>query len=144
MCCFEPSRRFLKGGPPVGSLSRTVMKSSATDSVSISVHRGTTPLPALYGPEAVTKAGETSFDVLVLDKGLPLLDGIEVYKRIKETQANLIAAIITGAAGEIDSKTLRDLRRQPGVVSMEKPFDEVRLVHLLQDLCSAERRGNNQ
>ncbi|MFH1117295.1 MAG: response regulator [Pseudomonadota bacterium] len=99
---------------------------------------------AQYGPEALTKAMEKNFDVLVLDMGLPLLDGIEVYKRIKEMQPNLIAAIITGAAGEIDSGTLRALRRQPGVVSMEKPFDEARLLHLLQDLCSAERRANNK
>ncbi len=134
----------LEGGPPCRILVADRDEEFCNRLGQYLSSQGYHTVTALYGPEAVTKAGETSFDVLVLDKGLPLLDGIEVYKRIKETQANLIAAIITGAAGEIDSKTLRDLRRQPGVVSMEKPFDEVRLVHLLQDLCSAERRGNNQ
>lgn len=90
---------------------------------------------ALYGPEALAKAGEVDFDVVILDIGLPLLDGVTVHSKIKTLLPDLTASIITGSAVEMNSKTVRDLKRQRGIVSMKKPFDEATLYDLLQHLC---------
>jgi CheY-like chemotaxis protein len=141
---FRTVDTVLAGGPPCSILVADRDEEFCSRLGHYLSAQGYHTVTALYGPEAVTKAGATSFDVLVLDRGLPLLDGIAVYNRIKEMQPNIIAAIITGNANEIDSKTMRELRRQPGVVSMKKPFDEAQLVHLLQDLCLAERHGDNE
>ncbi len=141
---FRTIETVLEGGPPCNILVADRDEEFCNRLSDYLNAQGYHTVTALYGPEAVTKACETSFNVLVLDKGLPLLDGIEVYHQIKKMQPNLIAAIITGHANEIDSKTLRELRRQPGVVSMKKPFDEAQLVYLLQDLCLTERHGDNQ
>ena len=93
---------------------------------------------ALYGPEAVAKASEVDFDVIILDIGLPLLDGIAAHHKIKVLLPHLTASIITGSAKEMDSGTVRELKRQRGIVSMKKPFDEAELFDLLQHLCLIE------
>jgi two-component system response regulator HydG len=106
----------------------------------LSAH-GYDAVAALFGPEAITKAVESDFDVLVLDHGLPLLDGIEVYRKIKSLQPN-ITAVITGNVREMNSKTFKDFKRQSGIVSVKKPIDENQLIDLLQQLCMIEH-GNN-
>ncbi|MDQ7781470.1 MAG: response regulator [Desulfomonilaceae bacterium] len=138
---FRTVETVLEGGPPCNVLVADRDEEFCNRLGQCLRAHGYQAVTAVYGPEAVTKAGEASFDVLVLDKGLPLLDGLEVYDRIKKMQPNLVAAIITGNAHEMDSRTLRDLRRKPGVVTMKKPFDETELIHLLQDLCFTERQG---
>lgn len=141
---FRTVEAVLHGGPPCSILVADRDEEFCNRLGDYLNARGYHAVTAMLGPEAVTRACETTFDVLVLDKGLPIMDGMAVYNRIKELQPNLIAAIITGNANEIDSRTMRDLRRKPGLVSMKKPFDEAQLVHLLQDICLAERHGDNE
>ncbi len=50
------------------------------------------------GKEAIDKCISQSYDVVLLDLNLPDIDGIEVLKRLKEIDENILVIIITGYA----------------------------------------------
>ncbi len=58
--------------------------------------KGQTVISAHDGREALLKAREHAFNVLLLDINLPVVDSLEVYRRIKRKQPNLFATIIMG------------------------------------------------
>ena len=56
-------------------------------------HRVTT---AGSGPEALEKAREESFDAVLLDLAMPVMDGIETLKRLREGNPKLQVILLTG------------------------------------------------
>ena len=95
---------------------------------------------ACYGPEALSRADENEFDLVILDVGLPLLDGVEVYRWIRERQPNMLSAVIIGSEAELSSDTARELLENSGVIGMKKPLDPCRLTETIRDICSSQRR----
>jgi DNA-binding response OmpR family regulator len=57
---------------------------------------------AQTGAEAVRAARQDPFDLVLLDLGLPDLDGIEVCRQLRGTLPNAVVVILTARDGEID------------------------------------------
>lgn len=54
------------------------------------------------GHAAVAEAGRRTLDLVLLDVGLPDLDGVEVCRRIRAAQPQTIIVILTARTGEMD------------------------------------------
>lgn len=105
--------------------------------------RGHKVVVAHDGQDAVTKAAQQDFDALVLDIKLPVLDGMQVYHRVRTIQPNIFAVVITGFSDEIDLNTQQLLRRESGLMSLTKPLDTARLLDLLETIFAAKRPGGH-
>ncbi len=71
--------------------------------VSALTEAGHDPVTVHEGEAALRKATETSFDLIVLDVGLPGIDGFEVLKRLR-TQHNLTRVLMLTARGELNDR----------------------------------------
>jgi DNA-binding response OmpR family regulator len=54
------------------------------------------------GPTAVTRAGEGEVDLMVLDLGLPGMDGLEVCRRVRAWKPDLPVLMLTARTDEVD------------------------------------------
>jgi CheY-like chemotaxis protein len=88
------------------------------------------------GEEAVRAAGELQPDAVVLDIGLPKLDGYEVARRIRAEgwAANVVLVALTGFGQESDRRQARDAGFDCHLV---KPVDPRELLRTLATLCAA-------
>ncbi|PKW15425.1 response regulator transcription factor [Saccharopolyspora spinosa] len=87
------------------------------------------------GRDALEQAGDREFDLVLLDLGLPDLDGVEVCRRLREAQAQCVQVILTARHEEMDV-----------VVGLEAGADDyltkpVRLGELLARIRAHLRRG---
>jgi len=55
---------------------------------------------ASNGPEAITKVKKSSFDIIFMDIKMPLMDGVETYKRIKKINPEVKVIMMTAYAVE--------------------------------------------
>ncbi|MBU0479463.1 MAG: response regulator [Proteobacteria bacterium] len=60
--------------------------------------KGFLPVAVQTGRDGVKIAGETEFDVALIDLKLPDMDGFEVFKALRQVQPELICIFITGYA----------------------------------------------
>ncbi len=85
------------------------------------------------GEEALKKASEQSFNILLLDMKLPLLNGLEVYRGIKQMNPNVVAIIISAYA-----KDMFDLIEQAldenAHTFLRKPLDMDKLINILNEV----------
>ena len=54
------------------------------------------------GPAALERALQGSFDLLILDLGLPGMDGLEVCRQIRATRSDLAVLMLTARTDEVD------------------------------------------
>ncbi len=78
------------------------------------------------------------FDVLLLDMKLPFLNGLEVYRRIKPLQPNIVAIIITGYAQEM-ADLIQQTLDETAQTCLTKPLDMAQLLGLLKEISAAKR-----
>jgi DNA-binding response OmpR family regulator len=86
------------------------------------------------GPAAITGAGQGA-DLVVLDLGLPGMDGLEVCRQIRAGSSGLPVLILTARAEEVDTVVGLDAGADDYVT---KPF---RLAELLARVRALLRRG---
>jgi CheY-like chemotaxis protein len=93
---------------------------------------------AYDGEEAVTAAGEYRPDVVLLDIGLPKLNGYEACRRIREQpwSKNVILVAVTGWGQEEDRRRSHEAGFDKHMV---KPVDSRALMKLLAELVGAKR-----
>ena len=72
------------------------------------------------GESALELVKEDEPDVMILDLKMPGIDGIEVLRRIKETQPKIEVIILTGHGSEADRKVCMDLG---AFAYLHKPVD---------------------
>jgi DNA-binding response OmpR family regulator len=103
------------------------------DSIEPVLHgAGYTVLVARDGEDAVAKVARGGVDLLVLDLGLPLLSGLEVYLRLKEAGKLVPTIVVTGRDRELgtDMAALRTMAEG----FLVKPFDPG---HLLRAIAAS-------
>ena len=55
-----------------------------------------------HGTQALARATDGSFDLLILDLGLPEIDGLEVCRRLRATRADVAVLMLTARTDEVD------------------------------------------
>ena len=87
------------------------------------------------GSAALDRAGRGDVDLVLLDLGLPDLDGLEVCRRLRSAGCSMPILVLTGRADEIDTVLGLDAGADDYVA---KPF---RLAELLARVRAMLRRG---
>ena len=89
---------------------------------------------------AVIKAKDKPFDILLLDMKLPRSNGLEVYRRIKSLQPNLVAIIMTGYAEEM-RELIDQTLEENAHTCLAKPLRIETLIELLDKIIMAQKEG---
>jgi len=110
--------------------------------VDILSERGYEVSAAYDGEEAVTKAEANIFDILLLDMNLPLLNGLEVYRRIKTMQPDVVAIIVSGCEQVMDSLIMQALN-ESAYTFLKKPVHMGQLLGLVEGICSGLRNNTH-
>lgn len=92
---------------------------------------------ASTGQEALEKAAEEGVNCLILDLAMPLLTGVEVYLKLKESGKSIPTIFVTGFPGE-KTAALAGLRPVDQGILL-KPFDPQDLIHAI---AAATAAGN--
>ncbi|HEX3969746.1 MAG TPA: response regulator [Stellaceae bacterium] len=103
----------------------------------ILVQNGYTVVTAATGEEALAKASAEGVNCLVLDLSMPLLTGIDVYRKLKAAGKDVPTIFVTGLPGE-RVNAMSELHSDGGVLM--KPFDPS---DLLRAIASATAPGKN-
>ena len=86
------------------------------------------------GEGGLTLLDESRFDLVLLDLGLPDLDGLEVLQCVNTKRPTVPVIVITGLGGD-DDRSVEALR-QGAAALVNKPFD---LATLYQEICRVLR-----
>jgi CheY-like chemotaxis protein len=92
--------------------------------------RGFEPIHARNGLEAVEIFGSYHSEIalVISDVQMPVMDGLEAIDRMREMRPGMRAIIMTGAAGEFDSR---------GCPLLRKPFTPARLLECVDETLTA-------
>ena len=90
---------------------------------------------ATDGTQASELAASGEVDVLILDLKLPVIDGIEVFTKLKDN-GHAIPTIIITAQEEPNQPTLQAIRQVSVTGILNKPFDPGKLLDRLQELAA--------
>jgi two-component system, NtrC family, response regulator HydG len=82
------------------------------------------------GPRALEMVERTPYDVALLDLKMPGMDGLELYRRIKQLQAGTVAIIVTAYAA---SDTAQSALQAGAWKILAKPVDLSRLLPLIDE-----------
>jgi len=104
--------------------------------------RGYQVVVANSGEEAVNKARGETFDILLLDMKLPHSNGLEVYRRIKPLQTNLVTIIMTGYAEEM-RELIDQTLSENAHTCLSKPIKIEALFKLLDEVYETKKRGSD-
>ena len=89
---------------------------------------------AYDGESALEVVREDEPDVMILDLKMPGIDGIEVLRRVKETQPEIEVIILTGHGSEADRETCLQLG---AFAYLQKPVD-------VEELSATIKRANEK
>ena len=91
------------------------------------------------GAEALEAASREPFDAILMDMQMPVMDGLEATRRIREGGVNGGTPVIALTANALDNH--REAWDAAGVHAfLTKPIDPVMLAGTLAEACAAERR----
>jgi two-component system response regulator HydG len=85
---------------------------------------------AYDGPSALELVRRTAYDVALLDLKMPGMDGLELYRRIKELQAGTVAIVVTAYAS---SHTAQEALAAGAWRILAKPVDFPQLMKLVDE-----------
>lgn len=88
---------------------------------------------AFDGEDAIKKATESAFDVMLLDMKLPTLNGLETYLAVRDIRPRALVIVITGCLPELE-KLAGQVLDSGAYTLLEKPLDLVALIALLEGL----------
>jgi two-component system, NtrC family, response regulator HydG len=95
---------------------------------------------AYDGPAAIESVQQQRFDVMVLDLKLPLLGGLEVFRRARTLHPGLTVIIISGYAREMCG-AIDQMLSESARTFLEKPVDPAGLVALIRNVCAESGAG---
>ena len=90
------------------------------------------------GEEALRELARSRFDLLIIDKNLPGISGLEVMRMVRDHQPHLRAILVTAYPTRESEQEAKDLGVHAYVV---KPFGIVSMVALVDEAIRAGREG---
>ncbi len=91
--------------------------------------KGYRTIIATDGREAIQKAKELAFDVILMDIKMPGMDGVETFKQIKRIQPETAVVMMTAYAVE---DLIREALSEGAYGVLHKPFDIERMISLIE------------
>lgn len=88
------------------------------------------------GMEAIKRMEESPFDVVLMDIKMPVMDGVETYKRIKGIRPETVAIMMTAYAVE---ELIQDALQEGAFAVVYKPLD---ITKVLAKITEARGSGN--
>ena len=88
------------------------------------------------GPTAIDEVRQRPFDVIFLDIRMPVMDGVETYRRIKEVSPDAVVVMMTAYAGE---DLVQEALREGVYGVIYKPLNNDRLIALVEEAKKARR-----
>ena len=88
------------------------------------------------GQEAVDRVVAGGVDVMLLDLRMPLLSGLEVYRRLKRKKRSVPTLVVTGYAKE-EAVQLEKLKRRAVRQYLEKPVQPADLIAAIESVLVA-------
>jgi two-component system response regulator HydG len=99
-------------------------------------HKGYTVTTAKDGPEAIEKVNERSFDMIFMDIKMPVMDGVETYRRIKKVRPEATVMMMTAYAVE---DLVQEALQEGAYGIIYKPLDIEKVVALIEEAKGAKR-----
>jgi DNA-binding NtrC family response regulator len=93
-------------------------------------HKGYTVATANDGPEAIKTVRERPFDVIFMDIKMPLMNGVETYRRIKEVQPKALVIMMTAYAVE---DLVQQAMEEGAYGIVYKPLDIERAITIVEE-----------
>ena len=90
--------------------------------------------------EALTLVEQLRFDIVLIDVGLPKLNGLELYLAIKRITPSTVAIMLSGRGAE-GEQLAQEAVRQTAYTVLSKPLDLERLIHVLQRITRQQASG---
>lgn len=99
--------------------------------------KGYTVTTAQDGPEAIERSREQSFDMILMDIKMPLMDGVEAYRRIKEIRPDAVVMMMTAYAVE---DLVREALEEGAYGIIHKPLDIEEVLATIEE-AREDKRG---
>jgi DNA-binding NtrC family response regulator len=90
---------------------------------------------AKSGPEAIEKVKQKPFDIIFMDIKMPLMDGVETFRRIKEIRPEAVVMMMTGYSVE---GLVQQALQEGAYGIIYKPVDIEKVVNVLKDAQKAK------
>ena len=90
--------------------------------------------------EAIREAERQAFDILLLDLKMPDLNGLEVYRRIKKLQPQVVTILMTGYAEEMND-LIKQAIDESAYTMLPKPIDMHQLFKLMERIRADVSNG---
>ena len=97
---------------------------------------GYTVISAVDGPQAIEKTREMPFDMIFMDVKMPLMDGVETYRRIKEIRPEAVVTMMTAYAV---NDLIKEALQEGAYGVIYKPLDMEKVVALIEGQGKSRR-----
>ncbi|MBD3205993.1 response regulator, partial [Candidatus Bathyarchaeota archaeon] len=92
--------------------------------------KGYSVATAESGGKAIELTGRNNFDVIIIDIKMPVMNGLETYRALKELKPNVRAVMITGYPEEVGDLAEQALKEDAYTV-LYKPFEPEKLLRVV-------------
>ena len=86
------------------------------------------------GPEAIERVRERSFDMILMDIKMPLINGVETYRKIKEIRPEATVLMMTAYSVE---KLVKEALEEGAHGIVYKPLDIDKVVSIIEEAMKA-------
>ena len=97
--------------------------------------KGYVTTTAMNGPEAIERLEETAFDIVFMDIKMPLMNGVETYKRIKKIRPDTVVMMMTAYAVE---DLVQEALKEGAYGVIYKPLDIESVTALIEDVMEGK------
>jgi DNA-binding NtrC family response regulator len=88
------------------------------------------------GPEAIERIKESPFDMIFMDIKMPLMDGVETYRRIKQIRPEAVVMMMTAYAVE---DLVQEALEEGAYGIVYKPLDIEKVVAVIEEARDARK-----
>ena len=101
--------------------------------------KGYRTIVAYDGAESLRLLDEKEPDVVFIDMKLPMMNGLEVYKRVKAKKPDVKAIMMTAYQYEVDA-LIQQAIKLDALASLYKPFDVDKLLELIEGIIKEKAK----